>query len=368
MLGLLGGNVTGQGAVARFQIGACDAIDILDGDRRNAVALQEIQAPVASGDRFGQRHRDTVDVGEVALVHIADALLGLCHLVFGDRRGGDDVFGLSQQFGFGLGDVDAFGRDQDQIDHAAIAQVIVAAAGEGGQLGLDQRFVQAAGRRVADRVDQHRQCSAVRMGDTRGVISERDQVCVAGATHVDFAFAVLTGFDRVQLRQRGCRPQALSEMTLDGAQRSSGIDTARNDQRRVVGPIPAAVKRLQPLDRHVLHVGTRADRAVAVVVPQIGGGAQTLEHHLPGVVFVALHLVADHGHFAVEVFLGDQRIDHPVGFQAEQPVQRLVVGGERAVVIGAVERCGCVLFDAAFFHFAGNVGVRRRALEQHVLQ
>ena len=43
-----------------------------------------------------------------------------------------------------------------------------------------------------------------------------------------------------------------------------------------------------------------------------------------GIVLAHLELVADDGHLAVEVLLGDVRVDHPVGFEVERPLEVLV--------------------------------------------
>ena len=59
-------------------------------------------------------------------------------------------------------------------------------------------------------------------------------------------------------------------------------------------------------------------------------------------VLAHLELVAHHGHFAVEILLLDEGIDHAVGFEIERPAQVFLGGIEGFVVVGAVPGSGAV--------------------------
>ncbi|MNM72483.1 hypothetical protein D3C81_841780 [compost metagenome] len=168
--------------------------------------------------------------------------------------------------------------------------------------------------------------------------------------------------------QRACRLLQRAKMRSDTLQGGCAVDATGHDQHRVVGLVPGAIERLQIADRHVLDIGARADRHVGVVVPIKCHRTHALHQHAAGLVVVGFHLVADDGHFAVQVRLGDPRIDHAVRFQRQQPIQRFVVGRERAEVVGAIQRGGRVLAHTALLHLTGDVRVLRRALEQQVLQ
>ena len=61
-----------------------------------------------------------------------------------------------------------------------------------------------------------------------------------------------------------------------------------------------------------------------------------------GIVFALLELVADHGHFLVEVLLLDEAIDEPIGLELDAELE-IVVGAEHGfVIVGAVEPGGAV--------------------------
>ena len=107
---------------------------------------------------------------------------------------------------------------------------------------------------------------------------------------------------------------------------------------------------------------------IAVVVPVEGRGLQPAPEHAPRTVLAALELVAHHRHLGVEVLLRNERVDHPVGFHRERPVEILVGGGEGLEVVGAVEERGAVHPHAAAPELLEDVGIRGRALEQQMLE
>ena len=206
------------------------------------------------------------------------------------------------------------------------------------------------------------------MGCGRQVVVQADQARVADAAHHHFAFAVLHGLLRVGGLHRLGRALERTEGGHHLGQRLRRVDAAGHQQGGVVGAVVRAVEGLQPLDRHVFHVRAGADGGLAVVVPQVGRGRHALQQHAHRVGFARFHLVADHGHLAVEVGAAHVRVHHAVGFQRQQPVEVVFAGGEAAEVVGAVHPGAGVVADAATAHFTGDVVVVGRAFEQQVLK
>jgi hypothetical protein len=71
---------------------------------------------------------------------------------------------------------------------------------------------------------------------------------------------------------------------------------------------------------------------------------------------------------ALQVFLGDERVDHPVAFEIERPAQVVVGCGEGLVVIGAVVPGRAVRARAARGQLLRDVREARRALEHQVFE
>jgi len=86
------------------------------------------------------------------------------------------------------------------------------------------------------------------------------------------------------------------------------------------------------------------------------------------IVFAALELVADHGHLGIEVAPADVRVDHPVRFHGERPVEARVVCIERFEIVRAVPSRCAVRLHAALAEFGEDVAARRSALEHQVLE
>jgi len=103
-------------------------------------------------------------------------------------------------------------------------------------------------------------------------------------------------------------------------------------------------------------------------VPVERGREHPLQQNLRGGVLALLEFVADDGHFRLQVFALHEAVDHPVGFQAEGEFQVVVAGRQRLVIISAVMRSGAVEIRPARLQQPGDVGVRRRAFEEHVLE
>lgn len=363
----IGGHEPAQRAVARLQVGGGHPVDVGGRHPGDGVALHEQQAPVARCLVLRQRHRHRVDVVEQVFLVVGDALFRGLHLLPGHRPRHDGL-GLAEQFGLGLAGVAILGQHGDHVEQSRIAHAPAAGPRARRQLGFHQRLVQAPARRMPEHIAQHRQRRAVGLRQRRHVVGGGHQRQVAAAAHRHLAFAVLGRLDGMECRQHARRLLQRPEMRGHARQRLVGVDAASHDQQRVVRLVPGAVERLQVADRHVLHVRPRTDGKVGIVVPVVGDRAHALHQHAGGIVVAGFHLVADDGHLAVQVSLGDPGIDHAVRFQRQQPVQRVVVGRERSKVVGAVQRGGGVLAHAALLHLAGDVRMRRRSLEQQVLQ
>ena len=61
-----------------------------------------------------------------------------------------------------------------------------------------------------------------------------------------------------------------------------------------------------------------------VVVPIEGDTLHALEKHTARTVFAGLVFVPHHGHFRIEISLGDVGIDHAVGFHIDRPFEVIV--------------------------------------------
>ncbi len=107
---------------------------------------------------------------------------------------------------------------------------------------------------------------------------------------------------------------------------------------------------------------------LAVVLPQERGRERPLLEHVERVVLARLVLVPHHRHLRLEVLLGDEAVDHPVGLEVERPGEVRVRGGEGLEVVGAVVPGGAVGLRAVLGQLLRDVGMLRRALERQVLE
>ena len=235
-------------------------------------------------------------------------------------------------------------------------------------LRLDEGLVEAAGRRVGqDRLEQVDRAGG-RVGARRHVIRGGDRLNVADALEPDAALAILRWVERVEVRQLAGGLGDPSERGVDPAERLGLVESAGHQQDRVVGLVVHAVEGLQPLDRYVLEIGLRADRGLAVVVPEERGREDALLEDRARVVLAHLELVADDGHLAVEVLLGHEGMDHAVRFHLERPLQVHVARLQRFEIVRAVEPRRSIGSRAVRGQLLVDLGVVRRALEEHVLE
>ena len=233
---------------------------------------------------------------------------------------------------------------------------------------LDQALVQAPRRGVAHHDGQHFHGRKVGVRRGRAVVADIEQRRAADAPQGDGALAVLHGVERVELGQLARGLLDHGEVLRHPAQHLVGIELAGNNQRGVVGLVILAVERLQARDVDVLDVGSGADGVFAVVVPVEHRRQRLLVEDAPGAVFAALHFVAHHRHLGVEIFPGNEAVDHGVGMPRQEPLQVVFVGGEAGEVIGAVEPGAAVGAQATLVELRPDVAVGRRALEDEVLE
>ena len=241
-----------------------------------------------------------------------------------------------------------------------------------GQARLDDILVEPACRLGRQQVGKNLHGGVLGVGAGRDVVRRHGKLEVAYPAQRDGTFAVLGGLGGVRLeelvgpRAVGARDDA--ELLLDDLDCPCGLEAAGDDEHGVVRLVVLAVEGLQPVDGHVLDVGAGTDRGVAVVVPEVGRRRDAGLQDADRVVLAALHLVTNHSHLGVEVVLGDEGIDHPVGFEVERPDQVVVVRREGLEVVGAVEPSRAIREGTAFGQFGGNVRMVGRPLEQQMLE
>ena len=93
-----------------------------------------------------------------------------------------------------------------------------------------------------------------------------------------------------------------------------------------------------------------------------------LEQHVEGKVLAGLEFVADHRHLGLEILLGNEAVDHAIGFQVERPVQVFSARREGFEVVGPIERRRPIGPRPVLGQFLRNVPMLGRTLEDHVLQ
>ena len=366
-LGPLGRHEHAEDAVCRLQVMLGDALHVFQAQLAQALAIQEEQAPVAHGGKFGKGAHEGAGIELRFLEVVEQRGARASDFLSGNSVLAEAFDGLDQRVarpvqGRGLVERRA------EVHVARIVQAALAAPDRARQAFLHERAVQPPARRVAEHVGEHVDGRIVGVGAGRHAVHQRDELVVAAAAQDHRALAVLGRLLGVERRQRPRRPRQGAEVPghqLDGAR---FVEAPGDDQHRVVGLVPGAVEGLQPVDRHPLDVRAHADDRIAVVVPGVGRLLHALEQHAAGVVLAKLELVAHHAHLAVEVLLGDERVHHAVGFHLDRPREIVVAGREGLEVGRAVVRRGAVPARAAARELFLDVGMARGALEQQVLE
>ena len=329
------GNEFAPGRVAVFEVVFCHPLHIGELQGLDPVARQKEQAPVAIGNRVGEAQRQrlravqgALDVGE--------------HGGFGARQFGCgnrllcQVFQLRTQASARSRRRLFLGQFSHEDDVTGLGQRKVPRPDRDRLTAFDQRFVQAPVGGVTHDLGQRGHGCGIRVAGGCCVVEQTQQGRITDAVHAHLARAVLRRVPRVSGFQSAGRPGYRPKRGLHQSQRPSTVKLARNHQHRVVGLVIAAVKGLQVLDAHVLHIGARADGGFAVVVPIESRCCHALPEHPAGAVLARLHLVAHHAELGLQIALRNTAVDHAVGFHLQGPAQVVITGAKALKVVGAV--------------------------------
>src|SRR6185437_10900131 len=171
---------------------------------------------------------------------------------------------------------------------------------------------------------------------------------VADAAQRHGSLAVLCRLFGIGLFKRSSGLGDTAKILRNQGQSFRVVYVTGDGEHRIVGLIILAIERLQPLYGNVLNIGTRANSRLSVVMPQIGRREDALLPDIRGTVLSHFELIANHRHFAIQVFLRDKRMNHAVSLKVERPVQVLITGSEGLEIVGAVNGGGSVRPRAMF--------------------
>ena len=103
-------------------------------------------------------------------------------------------------------------------------------------------------------------------------------------------------------------------------------------------------------------------------MPGIRGGGDAFAQEIRGAVLAGLELVSHHRHLGIEVRLGDEGVEHAVGFEIERPGEIGLARGEGLEIVGAVEGGGAVPACTAHLELVLDIAMPGCAFEQQVLE
>ena len=169
---------------------------------------------------------------------------------------------------------------------------------------------------------------AISMKIGRDFIGNHHQLNIPRTTNHKAAFAVLGWFDRPELRQGTFWLRNFAKCVANPLQHFCLIKFTGHHQHGVIWLVVLMIKRLEVFNFDVFDIATVTNGGIAIVMPVVSNALQTLHENAAGRVFSTLILVADHGHFGVEIFACDVGIHHPVGFHFQCPLQIAVIGLE----------------------------------------
>ena len=258
--------------------------------------------------------------------------------------------------------------DGAKIQDAGLIHLLGAGQNLSGFFVIDQRFIEAAGRGLAEYAGQDIEGRLVRMAAVGSMKESQENLVVAHAANHGHPFAVLRGFDGVSGNQRAAGSRNCAEIAVDHGDDFGFVNLARYGQHGIIRLIELTVEGLQILNRHALHVGAIADHRAAVRVGGVSGGHHVFIQNAHGTVLAALELIADDGEFLIEVGLADKGVHHAVGLKVESPFQVFVGALERFIVICAVVSGAAIGAGTVLRQLLRDVGVFRAAFEDHVLQ
>ena len=366
-LRLVGGNVGAQRAVIAQQVAGGDPVDIGQGQVTHPVATQKKQPPVALCDGLGQGHTHLLGVGKTQVPAGEVFGLGTVQFILRHRLRANRLNRLQHHLAR-LVHVLAWRQRQAKHGEAGVLQPLREAKSACRQLFVHDARVQPTRGRVAQNQAQGRNSSVVGVGAGWDVVQRVQGGRAAHAAHGHAFLAVLRRIQRVESRQFAGGVLQWPKILTNPLAHLDRVKLAGDDHGGIGGAVIGAVELLQAFDVHAFHVGARSNRALAIVVPLVGGTHDPLKQDAPGVVFAALHLVAHHGHFGVQVLAGDEAVDHGVSLPSQVPLQVVLVGGETGEVVGAVQPGRTIGAQPPFGELGPDLAVPRRALEQQVLQ
>ena len=368
--------VAAHGAVGGDEIGAGHAAHVLQGHGLHPVALGEQQTPVAQRNRFAQRQAQGFRLAQAAPQALQYLVSGQAELRLGQleiwRR--QPFQGLGQRGkrrGCSRGLFSRTGRFGGQRC-AGHQKAGLLQSGCPRPLGNRQALAHQALRQQAlvtpQRLGQHAHCGKVPAAAGHHVVQHGDAGCATDALQAYLALALLRRLQRIGGRDRFHGPGHRAEHLGNAAQYRARVELAAHHEHGIVGAVVLAVKGLQALDGDVFDIAACANGVPSVAMPLVGRGAHLPAENPARVVLAALHLVAHHGHLAVQVGFGNLGFGHGLGQPTHDPVQCFAVACKLCKIVGAVVPGGAVPARAAPRHFKLGVGDGPCGLEQQVLQ
>ena len=364
---LVGRNERTHDPVRRLKVRGSNPLHVLHGDFAQPVAVEIEKTPVAARAEF----RQVCDQGEgidLDLLEIVEQR-GLRALdLLGAHGFACQILGCREQRVARGVERRGFEQGCPEKHGARIVKGAFAAPDRARQALLHQGAMKPPGGLGCEQVHENVHGRVVLMASRRNAIKRADHLGISRATKHHTALAILRRLRRVQAGQLARGPGNRSKMPGHHRQCFLLLELSPDDENGVVGLIVGAVKGLQALDGDVFDVGARADDGVAVVVPAERELHHALAKDAARIVLARFEFVPDHCHLAVEIGLAHVGVQHPVGFDAERPVEILFRRAERLEIIGAVVRRGAVEAHATPGEFLLQPGIGGRALEQHVLE
>ena len=135
---------------------------------------------------------------------------------------------------------------------------------------IHQRLIEPARGLVAEDGGKHFEWGIVGVHSGRRMVRHHDRLVVANAPQCDLTFAILRRLHRISRFELALRAGNGADGLRHPGQRFGFVELTRNEEHGIVRLVILPVERVQPLDRHMLDVGTVANRGSAVVVGRKG--------------------------------------------------------------------------------------------------
>ncbi len=144
-LRLVGGNEESDGAVVALQILGRGGLNLVRGDLFDAIAMQEVEPPIALRDPLAKRERDLTGIRGGTFARFENLLSRPVYFFFGDALGSDFFHSLKNNIAHFI---DRFAFPHFCFDHEQ-PRIMLAPRkrkGSGSLFSLDQRFIETTGR------------------------------------------------------------------------------------------------------------------------------------------------------------------------------------------------------------------------------